>query len=604
MDKKTLLGITLILAAIGLWAYQAKEMKQQQEAYLQAQREQAVADEAAAAAAGPQSPAADLREATPALPNTDSSASSLEKLRKEELAVLENDFIRVTFTTYGGAIKNVALKQYASVQGGEDPYVFNDAPTGSVLPALSLIQGKPSLAPEQYITQYELVSHTTDTVTFSRTVNGITFVRTYSISMETADNLPYTIQHSTQVINRSGVPYSLEDLYVNVGTAAPDAADHMGFNLNAGFYNGDKYDHEQLSKFRGGGLIFKKEPKADLTFDDSVVWGAVKNQFFTGILTPENPATQVYMKPVDFPHVDTDKPAPKGITESLRLAAGAVPADAAKDLNMSYYVGPKEYVRLVRIGQDQDLVMQFGFFGFFSKLFLHLMRWVQGFVHNWGVAIVFVTVLLRLCMWPLTAKAAKSSKAMQKLQEPMKELREKYKDNPTKLNQEMMKLWKEHRVNPMAGCLPIFIQIPIFISFYYMLRSASELRFAHFLWIGDLSLPDTIAHISNFPINLLPLMMGLSMFYQMRLQPTPTVDNAQVKMMRFMPLIFLFFCYNFSSGLVLYWTTSNLMSILQQLYTNHHHYKDEDQVVEAKVQEVPAASAHRGKANVKKRRKS
>jgi YidC/Oxa1 family membrane protein insertase len=603
MDKKTYLGILCILVALGLMGYQVKLQKDADEQYRKQLIEQAQAAEAAAAA-NPK--IAELTEANAdakPLPAPD-TAVKVDEMAEEELVVLENDFIKATFTTHGGALKEVSLKEYPVNQGSDDTYVFNSDMGGSILPAMALTKEVPDGAASQYIQPYAITDQAKDSVTFSRTEAGVTYVRTYKISHESDGAKPYTVEHSTQVINRSGVAFNPGKLYFSVGTAAPDEADHLGFNLNAGYYDGDHYDYERLSKFKGGGfLFFKSEPKDSMTFDGSIVWAAVKNQFFTGILTPETPADSVYMKPVDFPHVDTSKPAPKGITESLEVDAGSIAAGTSKSYDFHYYVGPKEYNRLVDLGQDQDLVMQFGWFGFLGKLFLWLLLNVQAVVVNWGVAIMLITIFLRMCMWPLTAKAARSSKAMQKLQEPMKELREKYKDNPTKLNQEMMKMWKTHKVNPMAGCLPIFIQIPIFISFYYMLRSAPELRFAHFLWISDLSLPDTIAHIGGFPVNLLPLLMGITMFFQMRLQPTPTVDNAQVKMMRFMPLIFLLFCYNFSSGLVLYWTTSNLMSIIQQLYTNHHHYKDEDEVPEAEV--VPAGNRkHQGKANVKKRKKS
>jgi len=148
----------------------------------------------------------------------------------------------------------------------------------------------------------------------------------------------------------------------------------------------------------------------------------------------------------------------------------------------------------------------------------------------------------------------------------MKALKEKFKDNPQRLQQETIKLFKEYRVNPAAGCLPILIQIPIFLGLFWMLRSASELRFAHFLWIQDLSLPDTVYSFHGLPLNILPLFMGITMVLQMRLSPTPTTDPIQQKMFQFMPFIFLIICYNFPSGLVLYWTVQNILTILQQAW--------------------------------------
>ena len=159
-------------------------------------------------------------------------------------------------------------------------------------------------------------------------------------------------------------------------------------------------------------------------------------------------------------------------------------------------------------------------------------------------------------------------KRMQLLTPKMTELRERYKDDPTKMNEELMKLYREYGVNPFGGCLPMLVQIPIFFGFYSMLGSAIELRNSHFLWIHDLSQPDTITHIAGFPINLLPILMGGTMLWQMSLSPK-SGDPSQQRVMYFMPVIFLTFCYNYASGLALYWTTQNLFSIVQLYWTRN-----------------------------------
>ena len=155
----------------------------------------------------------------------------------------------------------------------------------------------------------------------------------------------------------------------------------------------------------------------------------------------------------------------------------------------------------------------------------------------------------------------------------MQAIREKFKDNPQKLQQATMELFKKHKVNPLGGCLPVLITIPFFIGFFSMLQSTAELRFQPFLWATDLSAPDTIAHIWGLPINILPLLMGATMVIQMRLTPSPSVDNAQMKMMKFMPYVFTLFCYNFSCALALYSTVNGLFTIGQQLIINR--MKDE-----------------------------
>jgi YidC/Oxa1 family membrane protein insertase len=170
-------------------------------------------------------------------------------------------------------------------------------------------------------------------------------------------------------------------------------------------------------------------------------------------------------------------------------------------------------------------------------------------------------------MWPLQNKSTASMQRMQALQPKMNALKEKYADDPTKMNQELMGLYKKHGVNPMAGCLPMFVQIPIFFGFYNMLGKAVALRNSPFLWVQDLSQPDTVAVLAGFPVNVLPLLMAGTMLVQMQLTPK-TGDPMQQRMFMFMPLIFVVFCYNYASGLALYWTVQNIFTIVQLLLTN------------------------------------
>jgi YidC/Oxa1 family membrane protein insertase len=231
-----------------------------------------------------------------------------------------------------------------------------------------------------------------------------------------------------------------------------------------------------------------------------------------------------------------------------------------------WYAGPKEYERLAALGGGQEEVMQFGFWGVISVVLLKSMKFFHNVIPNWGIAIILVTIVIKILFWPIQAKSIKSMKAMQQFQPLMQKLREKYKDDPQRLNAEMMKLYKEHKINPFSGCLPMLVQIPVFFALFTMLRSAVELRGARFLWIKDLSQPDTVLQLAGFPLNPLPLLMGVSMIWQMKLTPQ-TGDAQQQKIMQFMPLIFLFVCYNMSSGLVLYWTVQQLLSIAQQWWS-------------------------------------
>jgi YidC/Oxa1 family membrane protein insertase len=223
------------------------------------------------------------------------------------------------------------------------------------------------------------------------------------------------------------------------------------------------------------------------------------------------------------------------------------------------------------------------------------MTWIHKGIPNWGWAIVLTTLLLKLVFLPLTLAASKSAKRMAKIQPEMAAVREKWKDNPQKLQLETMELFKKHKVNPMGGCLPILVTIPFFIGFFSMLQSTAELRFQSFLWAADLSAPDTVGHLFGFPINIMPVLMGATMIIQMHLTPTPTVDNMQAKMFKFMPYIFALFCYNFSCALSLYSTVNGVFTILQQLVIN----KMKDPVGDAAEAALAVESAKRGGRKVK-----
>jgi YidC/Oxa1 family membrane protein insertase len=305
----------------------------------------------------------------------------------------------------------------------------------------------------------------------------------------------------------------------------------------------------------------------------------VKNQFFASILTPDDPAAGLETRRVklldELP--DADRKA-YGIAGDVDFDVPAVPANGSTTLAASLYVGPKEYPRLSNddvFKKDQDRVMDLGsfVFRFCGGLLLTAMAFIHRWTSNWGVAIVLTTLALKVLLLPLTIAQARSSRRMQKIMPEMKAVREKYKDNPQKQQTAMMELYKEHKVNPLGGCLPMLFTLPFFYAFFRMLQSASELRFAPFLWAHDLSGPDTVARVTlpiigSLPINILPIIVVATIAIQMRLTPQPTVDNAQMKMMKFMPVFMLLIYYNYSCALSLYSTVNGLCIIAQQLIVN------------------------------------
>ena len=222
-----------------------------------------------------------------------------------------------------------------------------------------------------------------------------------------------------------------------------------------------------------------------------------------------------------------------------------------------------------------EQAVNFGFFDILAKPLLWVLKFFNNYLHNYGWAIILLTILVKIVFWPLTHKSYKSMKDMQKLQPKMAKIREKHKDNREKMNQEMMALYKTYKVNPMGGCLPMVIQIPVFFALYSLLGYAIELRQAHFLlWINDLAAPDRLPIGVPIPyvgdgIPVLTLLMGASMFIQQKMTPT-TGDPTQAKLMLFLPVVFTFMFINFASGLVLYWLVNNVLSIGQQYYINKY----------------------------------
>jgi len=236
------------------------------------------------------------------------------------------------------------------------------------------------------------------------------------------------------------------------------------------------------------------------------------------------------------------------------------------------YYGPKKVSSLQEIGHNLEKSINFGWFDIIARPTLVLLNFFYGYVKNYGVAIILVTILFKIIFWPITQKGLKSMKNMQKLQPKMVKIKEKYKDDATKMNQEVMNLYKTYKVNPLGGCLPMVLQIPVFFALYKVLLQCIELRHAPFmLWITDLSAPDRlwmelgIPYLGGIPV--LTLLMGASMFIQQKLTPT-TADPTQAKIMMFLPVIFTFMFLNFASGLVLYWFVNNLLAILQQQLIN------------------------------------
>jgi YidC/Oxa1 family membrane protein insertase len=345
------------------------------------------------------------------------------------------------------------------------------------------------------------------------------------------------------------------------------------------WYNGKKTEEVDDKYFANRTLgCIPGTPRSDYENGaGNVDWTAVHNQFFTLAAIPDHAAAKVLIHKYDLPReMGTNAVSAtlnNGYETALFYPATNLAGNAAIERTYTFYAGPKEYNRLAQYGQKfgdnhLDAIMGFGMFGFFSKLLLLSMNGLHSMGLQYGLCIIAITLILKILFWPLTHASTKSAKRMQTLMPQIKVIQEKYKDDPVKKNQKTMEFYKEHRVNPLGGCLPMLLQIPVFIGFYWMLRSAIELRGVHFLWACDLSQPDTVAIIGGFPLNIMPLIMGVTMLWQSHLTPpSPGMDPSQQKIMRYMPLMFMFILYKMSAGLTLYWTINNLLTIAQTKLT-------------------------------------
>lgn len=492
------------------------------------------------------------------------------------ITTLSNGFIEARFTDFGGAIRDVALLQYPANLESSVPYVFNDLHADPLLAFTEF----PALGRSL---RYTLVSSTSTEVVYQATFeNRIEITRKYLVT-PTGDPSrdPYRIRHETTFRNLSDITAPLPDVNFSLGTTALVSSNDYGQYLNVAVYDGEDAEYLDRKDLEGGGVLSwvglsDNAPKAAIELPIVTQWAAIKNQFFASIYTPDAPGQGVLARRIELPPFPGTTRPNVGLAGSARFSVPAMAPGASTTLSGELYVGPKEYTRLTKFGSGEDRVMQFDRY-FFNRLLLSgyvapfmntLMNWTHSWTGNWGVAIVLMTIILKIVTLPFTLAASRSAKRMQKLQPLMQAVREKHKDNPQKLNQATIEIFREHKVNPMGGCLPVLITIPLFVGFFSMLQGTAELRFQDFLWSDDLSAPDTVLRLMGLPINIMPLLMGATMIFQMRLTPTPTADKAQAAIFKFMPIVFTLICYNFATALALYSTVNGVLTIIQQVLVN------------------------------------
>lgn len=604
MDKKnTIIGVLLIAAAIAAFVFGPKVP----------QRTTAT-PQPAPTAASPAAPGAAVPAISTVAPSNAAFAAVVQENGSSQIVTLSNDYIEVAFTDHGGAIRDVGLKKYPAVKDKPEPYRINQLHAD---PILAFTQDTfPGLDRK---VSYQVVSQTANEVVFRAVFeNRIEVTRRYvleasNVAKDKGD--PYQLRHETTFRNLTDQTIVLPKAALSLGTTALLDSNDVGQYLNVGYFTGKDYETISQTALAGGSFLGfgRKDPLPLIDRPTSVAWASVKNQFFASIVTPDQPAVGTVTRRVEFaPFPGSSRPN-IGLAGAIRFDTQTLSPGSEVKIGLGLYVGPREYKRLSNTAvfkQDQDKVMDYSSFffnriflsGYFAPLMNSLINWTASWVHNWGFAIIIGTLLIKIVSLPFTLAAAKSAKRMQKLQPLMAAIKEKYKDNPQKMQQANLELFREHKINPLGSCLPVLIPFPFFIGFFAMLQSAPELRYASFLWVNNLAGPDTVAHILGFPINILPLILGVTMIVQMKLVPQPSMDTDQAKMMakmmKWMPLIYVVICYNFSCALALYSTFNGLFTIGQQLYINSK--KDSDPAV------AVAPAGGRGTKNVtptKKNRK-
>ena len=502
----------------------------------------------------------------------------------EKTLTLTNAGARYVFTSRGGGIKSVGLLNYPETisprwKKNSDTNEVSTLNAGAPVPILTIL-GDPNLLGEGDFS----LTRTDNGVEAEKPLpDGLVLTKDFHLSSN------YLVKVDVSFKNDSGKPLALAPQEWVVGTATPMDVDDLNFSTYGGamWYNAQSQQLCPPSYFATNTSvlgIFSRTPKTEYRMGSgNVIWAAAYNQFFVLLAMPKmnDPAQQIVARPVALSAKnDPNSIGGTGVQTALVYPAQTLAAGQVFQREITLYAGPKKFQTLEKIGDElqnrADLAMNFGtgfagFWGigsFFAKVLLLAMNSLHSLLPaiSYGWIIVLLTVLLRAFFWPFTAASMRSMKKMQALAPEVKALKEKYADDPQKFTQKQMELWKKNSVSPMSGCLPMLIQMPVFLGFFTMIRSAIELRGAHFLWVADLSKPDTLFVIPglDFPFNFLPLLMVGVMVIQAHMQPvSPGMDPSQQKMMRYMPLIFLVFLYNYSAGMALYMTISTLAGIVQ-----------------------------------------
>jgi YidC/Oxa1 family membrane protein insertase len=470
--------------------------------------------------------------------------------------VVESPLYRAIFTETGGRLKSFVLQRYRETIDENSPgmeLVKTSKPEEFPLPfdllnhPVTALNSAPHVADQSSVT---VRSGEKNTLTFTYEEPGwLRISRQYRFNPDS-----YLIDLTVMVENLSSQPWanspalSLINLPFSTGGSSRYSFQGPAFLVN------NELEEVKFKKIEG-----------EMQFPGPIDWIGYTNQYFTMAVVPLN----LLPNHAKLKSLDT---ATEMVKSTLVGPQVMHQPGVQQEYRYKLYMGPKEIKTLKAADPKLAKAVNFGWFDVIAQPLLVCLKFFHRFLHNYGLAIILLTILIKILFWPLTHKSYVSMQAMKKLQPKMAKIREKYKDDKEKMNQEIMQMYRTHKVNPMGGCLPMLLQIPVFFALYRVLYSSIAMRHAPFLWwINDLSAPDrlyvgfTIPYLGGLPV--LTLLMGISMFVQQKMTPT-SADPRQEKMMLMMPVVFTVFFVNFPSGLVLYWLVNNILSIGQQYYIN------------------------------------
>ena len=498
---------------------------------------------------------------TPAVPETAPKAAEPVSSFAEKIETLRNSDVELRLTNRGGGIKEAVLLRQMAEKGQR--VILNSAQSAPI----GAIIEQPS-EPTPTLPEFTASTESNSVVQFERTTLEQVSIRkkfSFEKSSENKDN--YVIEMDVDLENRGSKPYQSAGYFVALGSAAPiHPKDYPSYTRLVWCIDGRAKGIDVGWFGSSGGFLGVGQRAARPYYQENIAgaeWVAVSNQFFTTLMAPLTAkATGVWGRHFDIDYSPDQKL--QAVEGALGMPGFQLQPGQTHSARFEIYAGPKIYHRLAQLPHNEAEVMDFGMFKIVCQFLLNFMNLLHSWLHDYGLAILALTTVIKLTLWPIQNRANRSMRQMAALSPKMQEFKDKYKDDPTRMNQELMKLYKQYGINPVGGCLPMMIQIPIFFGLFKMLGQAVELRNAKFLWVKDLSQPDTIAHLPllGWPINIIPLCMAATQVWLMAMTPK-TGDPTQRRIMMFMPLIFLFICYNFAAALALYYTAQNLFSILQ-----------------------------------------